>query len=244
MTTLQRDETGAVTVDGKPFFKVPDNMSMLAVLGNNRVVEGSVFGDDFLIRLGDKVLGRWFSSRAGWKRIWPPGLSLKRVEATMHRALIRARRYVSVECEVARDVLAHHAHAFEGDVTVCGLNRWGNEMHYSIVGVEADYVHWIMHGSYIKSVPRTPEGDRFVRTVDRSNAAWGIRGSLERLFASILMDTLKEKYELSAGRTFLVKGAAERQYWFRLIKTRFDGWELESLDNFGIKPPETMTVEG
>lgn len=242
--TNSNNPTSTVTVDDQPLFTMGNHHSMLALLGNrsNDLVFGAHYGDDYLVRdaPGGTVVGRWFVERYGWRRFWPPGATLPRVERLVRALRARAERAQAALVAMTKRVVADASLPRRGyvlnrteersEVVVCGRNRHGNDLKYA-VGSEGDGGYSV--GSNRDLVGRTPLGDEFARAADRSHGAWARYRTLCHVFRDAVTARL-----LADGRGLgvhrLVVG--EHEYWFRLFKKvdRFTNrYDIESLDEHG-----------
>lgn len=253
---IHSDEpVSAVTINGEPAFTMGQNHLMLGLIGSsNPIYQGAHYGDDYFIRDRPQgnVIGRWFVEQYGWKRFWPPGATLPRVEHLMRTLCIKAERaqqaLASLSARIAVDETLHRQHFTRGhtkeedyEVLVCGMNRYGNVIEYM---VNKDGKGGYATGSAKPVTERTPLGDEYARVVDRSWSGWCQYYRFQNVFRDCALRCL-----LAQGATLGVHRLVvnEHGYWLRIFEERlpFNGKKLsvESLDDHGnAKITETVAI--
>lgn len=255
-TNKSNEAVSVVTVDGEPAFTMGCQHTMLGLLGSGRnsIYRNAHYGDDYLIRdaPGGVIVGRWFVERYGWKRFWPPGATLSRVERLVRVLRDRAERaqrdLATLSAEVVADASLPRKHFVWGrtkekdvEVLVCGLNRWGNEIEYAVA---VDGKGGYAVGGKERGIARSAIGDRYARAADRAQAAWLQYGRFKQVFCDVVRERLLLDGKSVGVHRLAVDG---RVYWFRIFRERdrYGGEQqkVESLDEYGTAQVTETVVE-
>lgn len=238
--TIGGEETSAVTVNDQPAFTMGRDHSMLALLGNNSIQLGAHYGDDYYIRdsPNGNIIGRWFVERYGWKKFWPPGATLPRVERLMLTLYKRAVKAQDALDRVTKIVLADESlprrkykqnGTEQTEPVVCGLNRYNNEIEYAVHSKG----YWIGSREHITN--RSALGDQFAKAADHASDTWTKYNKFTHIMNDAVKARLLQDKKKIGIHAIIVNG---NKYQFRLFE-KYDrlfgsmSVEIESLDNHG-----------